>query len=136
MTRFTSHLDDVPVKPVAYESVVWRESTQWPGVRFQLLRMSLMRRHRLMQELKNSVPEEAFHRAQGGVGNDISAVELQARIDERVIRTALLSIEGLDIDGSAATVDSLIESGPEGLAREIAEAIADESSLGAEQRKN
>lgn len=136
MTKFTLRSDDVSVKPVAYESFVWRESSIWPGVRFQLLRMSLMRRLRLMQELKNSAPEAAFHRAQGEVGDEIAAWELQAGIDERVLRTALVCIEGLDIDGRAATVDSLIESGPEGLAREIAEAIADESSLGDEQRKN
>jgi len=136
MTRSTSRLDEAPVQPVTYESAVWRESQHWPGVRFQVLRMSLMRRHRLMQELKALAPEEAFHRAHGQVASDISAAELQARIDEEVIRTALLKIEGLSIDGKAATVESLIESGPESLAREVAEAIAEESSLNEDERKN
>jgi hypothetical protein len=98
--------------------------------------MSLLRRHRLMQELKALAPEQAFHKAHGEIGSDISAAELQARIDEQVIRAALLKIEGLRIDGEAATVESLIESGPENLAREIAEAIAEESSLNEDERKN
>jgi hypothetical protein len=136
MTRFTSRLDEAPIEPVTYESAVWRESQHWPGVRFRVLRMSLMRRHRLMQELKALAPEEAFHKAHEGTTSEISAAELQARIDEQVIRTALLGIEGLSIDGEAATIESLIESGPESLAREIAEAIAEESSLNKDERKN
>lgn len=136
MTKSTSRLDDAPVQPVTYESAVWRESRQWPGVRFRVLRMSLMRRHRLMQELKALAPEEAFHTAHGEIASDVCAAELQARIDEQVIRTALLGIEGLNIDGEAATVERLIENGPESLAREIAEAIAEESSLSEDERKN
>jgi hypothetical protein len=98
--------------------------------------MSLIRRHRLMQELKTLAQEEAFHRAHDDIASDISAAELQAGIDEQVIRTALLGIEGLSIDGEAATVESLVESGPESLAREIAEATAEESSLNEDERKN
>ena len=53
------------------------------------------------------------------------------------IREAVVChLEGLRIDGEAATVESLIESGPENLAREIAEAIAEESSLNEDERKN
>ncbi len=95
-----------------------------------------MRRHRLMQELRALASEEAFHRADDEATSDIAAAELQARIDEKAIRTALLAIEGLSIDGEEATVESLIENGPESLAREIAEAIAEESSLTEDERKN
>lgn len=136
MTRSISRLDDAPAKPVTYESAVWRESHDWPGVRFKILRMSLMRRHRMMQELKSLAGEQAFHRASDEAPSDISAAELQARIDEQVIRTALLGIEGLSIDGEMATIESLIERGPESLAREIAEAVAEESSLSEHERKN
>ncbi len=136
MTRFTSRSDEVPTRPVTYESAVWRDSRHWPGVRFHVLRMSLVRRHRLMQELKALASEEAFHRANDKAASDIAAAELQARIDETLIRTALIGIEGLSIDGEEPTVESLIESGPESLAREIAEAIAEEISLTEEERKN
>jgi hypothetical protein len=137
MTRSTLRSDEGTNVPVMYESAIWRESLVWPGVQFRVLRMSLIRRHRLMQELKGTASEEAFHRAAPEeAGSEISAAELQAHIDEMVIRTALLEIKGLSIDGQPATVESLIESGPESLAHEIAEAIADESSLKEDERKN
>lgn len=137
MTRSTSRLDECTQVPVTYESAVWRESRLWPGVQFQVLRMSLLRRHRLMRELGSLATEEAFHRAvPEDAGSAISANELQTRIDEMVIRTALLGIKGLSIDGQQATVESLMESGPESLSREIAEAIAEESSLDENERKN
>jgi hypothetical protein len=137
MTKSTSHSDESPNAPVMYESAVWLGSRLWPGVQFRLLRMSLIRRHRLMQELKSLASEQAFHRAAPQeAGGEISAAELQTRIDEMVIRTALLEIKGLSIDGKPATVESLIDSGPENLSREIAEAIAEESFLNEDERKN
>jgi hypothetical protein len=137
MMRFTSRLDECAQVPVMYESAVWRESRLWPEVQFRVLRMSLLRRHRLMGELRTLATEEAFHRAApADTHSAISANELQTCIDEMVIRTALLEIRGLRIDGQQATVDSLLESGPENLAREIAEAIAEESSLDDNERKN
>jgi len=98
--------------------------------------MSLLRRQRLMQELGTLAQEVAFQKANGDVAGDIPATELQTRIDEKVMRTALLEIEGLKIDGQAATPESVIASGPVSLSREIAEAIAEESSLSGNARKN
>jgi hypothetical protein len=90
-----------------------------------------------MQAIKSLASEAAFHRAAPrGVGSEISAAELQARIDVIVIRTALLEIKGLSIDGQPASVEKLLDSGPASLAREIAEAIAEESFLNEDERKN
>lgn len=137
MTRSTLRSDEAASAPPMYESTVWRESRVWPGVRFQVLRMSLLRRHRLVQELQSLAAEEAFHRAATEEdGSEVSAAELQMRIDGMAIRAALIGIEGLSIDGQPATVASVMESGPESLAREIAEAIAEESSLNEHERKN
>lgn len=122
--------------PGPYESAVWRASRTRPGVRYQVLRMSLLRRHRLLLELRGLAAEQRFHAAQGGIESELAAAELRGRIDEMTIRAALLQIEGLNIGGEPATVESLLESGPEDLAYEIAEAIADESFLNAEERKN
>ncbi|MGD0581282.1 MAG: hypothetical protein ABSC08_20495 [Bryobacteraceae bacterium] len=105
-------------------------------MRYQVLRMSLLRRHRLMQELKELAAEQRFHAAKEGVESAIATAELRGRIDERVIRAALVQIEGLRIGGEPATVESLLEDGPEDLAYEIAKAIADESFLNEEERKN
>jgi len=137
MTRSTSRLDDGTNGRLMYESAVWRDSQLWPGVQFHILRMSLLRRQRLMQELQSLTSEESFHRAAPDeMGSEVSAAELQIRIDAIVIRTALLEMKGLSIDGQPASVESLLESGPESLAHEIAEAIAYESSLNENERKN
>jgi len=76
------------------------------------------------------------HAVQEGVASELAAAELRGRIDEKAIRAALVQIEGLSIGGEPATVESLLESGPEDLAYEIAAAIADESFLNEEERKN
>jgi hypothetical protein len=90
-----------------------------------------------MQELKSLASEEAFHRAAPQeAGSEISAAELQARIDVIVIRTAVLEIKGLSIDGQPASVEKLLDSGPASLAREIAEVVAEESFLNEDERKN
>jgi hypothetical protein len=90
-----------------------------------------------MQAIKSLASEEAFHRAAPrGVSSEISAAELQSHIDVIVIRTALLEIKGLSINGQPASVEKLLDSGPESLAREIAETIAEESFLTEGERKN
>ena len=90
-----------------------------------------------MQELRSLTGEEAFHAAAPDEsGSEVTARELQTRIDEMVIRTGLLKIKGLSIDGHHADVERLLERGPESLAREVAEAIAEESSLTENERKN
>jgi hypothetical protein len=143
MTKFTSRSADLAapgagaaIAPGHYESAVWRESRRRPGVRYEVLRMSLLRRHRLLLELKGLAAKQRFQAAREGVENEIAAAELRGRIDEKTIRAALVRIEGLSIGGAPATVESLLESGPEDLAYEIAEAIADESFLNEEERKN
>ena len=136
MTKSTSRSADPEAKPGQYENAVWHASRTRPGVRYQVLRMSLLRRHRLLMELKDLAAEQRFHAVQEGVASELAAAELRGRIDEKAIRAALVQIEGLSIGGEPATVESLLESGPEDLAYEIAEAIADESFLNEEERKN
>lgn len=136
MTKSTSRSADPEAEPGQYENAVWHASRTRPGVRYQVLRMSLLRRHRLLLELKDLAAEQRFHAVQEGVASELAAAELRGRIDEKAIRAALVQIEGLSIGGEPATVESLLESGPEDLAYEIAAAIADESFLNEEERKN
>ena len=136
MTKSTSRSADPEAEPGQYENAVWHASRTRPGVRYQVLRMSLLRRHRLLMELKDLAAEQRFHAVQEGVASELAAAELRGRIDEKAIRAGLVQIEGLSIGGEPATVESLLESGPEDLAYEIAEAIADESFLNEEERKN
>lgn len=53
-----------------------------------------------------------------------------------MIRFFLLKIDGLEIDGEPATVESLIKDGPDDLYREIAQAIAAELGLTNEEKEN
>jgi hypothetical protein len=98
--------------------------------------MSLLRRHRLMLQLKQLAAERAFHAAGNGVWDEISCAELHARIQTTAIRCGLAELEGLSIDGQLASIESLLERGPESLCTEIAEAIADENTVSSDERKN
>jgi hypothetical protein len=48
----------------------------------------------------------------------------------------LAAVYGLSIDGQTATVDALIQKGPEELAEEVAEQIRHELGLTEQERKN
>jgi hypothetical protein len=95
--------------------------------------MSVERRHALLVELRALEGERRF-RAAGGEA--IAAGEIETRMQALALRAGLVTLEGLVIDGATASVESLIGKGPESLAREIAEAIAEESTLSEDERKN
>lgn len=64
---------------------------------------------------------------------------LRIRVEEMqpaVLRWGLVSVDGLEIDGAAATVESLIESGPDDLVREIADELDELLGLRGESAKN
>jgi hypothetical protein len=67
--------------------------------------------------------------------------KLEASFGELLVRKLYLEwglkeISGLTIDGEAATVDHLIERGPEALTDEVVEAVQAELTLSDEERKN
>ncbi len=69
------------------------------------------------------------------------ADQLEAGLADLLVRRlylewGLAGIEGLHIDGEAATPETLIAAGPESLSEEIASSIQAELSLSDEERKN
>jgi hypothetical protein len=66
----------------------------------------------------------------------LGSAMVAAEIDATYIRWGLIEIQGLTIDGEAATADRLIEWGPEPLAREVVEAVKRECCLSEDERKN
>lgn len=60
----------------------------------------------------------------------------QTEFKPALIRWGLLEVRGLDIDGSPATVESLIDAGPETLVDEISEAIQAVMAMSDYERKN
>jgi hypothetical protein len=120
---------------VKYESVEWHDSSTRPGVRFALRKVSLAKRIELIRQVRQLCLREDYLRA------GESADQSEARIGDLLVRKlylewGLIEIRGLKIDGNAATVELLIQSGPEDLAEEIIEGIRQEIGLTEQERKN
>ena len=123
-------------EPVRWESAAWHESAELPGVRFQVARPSLMRRAELTRRVRDLVERARCHAASESPEERLSAAILQLEADRIYVEWGLVSIEGLQIDGVAATTETLLDRGPEAFCREIAERVRHESALTEDERKN
>lgn len=127
-----SHSDE----RVRYASSEWQDSRVLKGVRFEVARISLARRAEITRRMRASLSELEFRGGSEDVIERLAASHLEASIDRVYIECGLLAIEGLEIDGERAGAESLVERGPEGLSREIAEAVRRQCRLTEEERKN
>ncbi len=120
-----------------YESTKCVESRECAGVRFTVYRMSFGRRLELTRKVRELLGRLEFVRAgPGGNADDAEAALLAGEIDREYARWGLVSIEGLEIDGQAASAEDLIAKGPERLLAEVLAAIRREAGLDEEARKN
>ena len=124
-----------------YESTVEVASQRVPGARFTVERMSFGRRLELIRQLKGWLGKLEFVSAGtagpgGAPEQQAEAALLSGEIDRIYLRWGLRGVTGLAIDGEEATVENLIESGPEELVQEILEAIRREAGLREPERKN
>lgn len=120
-----------------YESTTVFDSKALPGVRVRLRRISFGARLELARLLRDAL--ERIDRAMSappGEARDAQAAGLAAEADMICLRWAVCGIEGLEIDGQAATVESLIERGPEPLVVETIERVRAECGLNEQERKN
>jgi hypothetical protein len=131
MTSSTLHL----VKP-QHESFAWFEAETHEGARYKIARMSLGRRIALARRIREAGRRLEFLEAGGGVQERLDAAVLQGEVDRAYLEWGLEAIEGLEIDGEAATPETLIEKGPANLAAEILERIRSECGLSESERKN
>jgi len=74
--------------------------------------------------------------AASDVREKLEAAVLASEIDRAYLEWGLVAIEGLEIDGAAATPESLIEAGPVELAAEILARIKAQCVLTEDERKN
>ena len=118
----------------ASEAVV--ESRVAQGVTFTVARMSFARRTELMRRVRELARRAEFLEAGQDPLEKMDAALLQAEIDRLYVAWGLRSVSGLEVDGKAATPDSLAESGPEELFREALAAVRTETGLSAAERKN
>jgi hypothetical protein len=121
---------------VQYESSVTFDSHCMPGVRYSIYRMSFGRRTELARRVLELSQRLEFLGAGETVRDKVEAALTNTEIERLYIQWGLKCIEGLEIDGSPATVESLIQSGPEALATEVVRRIQSESGISEAERKN
>lgn len=119
-----------------YESVVKRQSEAIPGVWYTMRRMSFGRRMELAMEIRELSRRMEFAGAGASAGDEMEAAILAAEIEQLYLRWGLVKVEGLVVDGAAASPELLLERGPEELTREILRGIQSECGLSEEERKN
>jgi hypothetical protein len=98
--------------------------------------MSLGRRIELSRRIREIGRKLEFLEAAGDVRDKLDAAVLQGEIDRAYLEWGLEAVEGLEIDGEAATPELTIDRGPLDLATEILARIRVECGLTEQERKN
>lgn len=119
-----------------YTSKLRKESAAFPGVWFEIRRVSLGRRIELSKQIRELSARISFAEAGTSFPEKLEASSLALEIERLYLQWGVESIEGLTIDGEPATVSAVIEKGPEDLYREMVAAVRHECGLSEEERKN
>jgi hypothetical protein len=120
-----------------YASTVTMDSKVAPGVRLTVRRMSFGRRVELTRQVKQLLGQLEFLSAkEAGVADQTEAALVASEIDRAYLCWGLAAIEGIEIDGKAATPEALLDAGPEDLVAEILGFVRREAGLSEEERKN
>jgi len=120
----------------AHESSAWFDAETCAGVRFRVARISVARRIELVRRIREIGRKVEFLEAGQDPREKLEAAVLAAEIDRVYLEWGLEEIQGLAIDGDAATPAMLIEKGPLDLAKEMLARIKRECGLSEDQRKN
>ena len=134
--KFLSRSAEKSGIPVSYESVMTTESKAIPGVVFVINRISFGRRMELSRLVREISKKAEFLEAGTELQERIEAGILTHEVDAMYLRWGLVSVEGLTIDGTPATAEQLLDSGPEALTQEIVAAIKAQCGLSEAERKN
>lgn len=120
-----------------YESTIKMESKVLPGVRYSVRRMSFGRRLELTRKVKHLLGRLEFLAAgEHTLEEEAEAKLVASEIDREYACWGLKDVEGLEIDGQAATAENLLDDGPEELVAEILEAVRREAGLSEDEKKN
>lgn len=119
-----------------WESRVWFDAQAMPGVRYEILRVSFGRRIELARRIREIGRKMEYLEAGATEKETLEATVLAAEIDRAYLEWGLVSVEGLEIDGAAATPATVVDQGPVDLAVEILSRIKSECGMTEEQRKN
>lgn len=129
--KFTLHSP----KPAEYSSVAWFESAAVPGCRYAVRKTSLGQRLELNRRARELAMRYEFLQAGNGA-DQLEASASDLLVQKLYLEWGIVAIEGMRIDGVAATCELVIESGPEALAGEMLQKVRAELELSEEERKN
>jgi hypothetical protein len=122
-------------KKSSYASLLWYESKTVQGVRYAIRRVSLSQRIELTKRARELSMRNEFLKA-GDAPEQLEASLADLLVRRLYIEWGLAELTGLSVDEEPATVEVLIDKGPEALADEIISAIREQLSLSEEERKN
>ncbi len=94
---------------------MWFDSETRAGVRFGIVRVSFGRRIELARRIREIGRKVEFLEAGNDAREKLEATVLAAEIDRAYLEWGLVGVEGLEIDGEAATPAALIDAGPVGV---------------------
>src|SRR5215469_2077219 len=101
-----------------YTSYEIAESSLAPGVTYTVAKMSFGRRVELTRRIRELGLRREYLEAGEKSNEKMAAALAAAEIDRITLLWGLIEISGLDLDGEAATPESLAACGPEELFRE------------------
>jgi hypothetical protein len=120
----------------AWESRIWFDAEAIAGVRYEIVRVSFGRRIELARRIREIGRKMEYLEAGNDARETLEATVLAAEIDRAYLEWGLVAVEGLEIDGAAATPETLVERGPVELAMEILGRIKSECGMTEDERKN
>ena len=119
-----------------YTSSAWFDAEACAGVRYAIVRVSFGRRIELARRIREVGRKMEYLEEASDSREKLEAAVLAGEIDRAFLEWGLIGVEGLTIDGTAATPQTLIEAGPIELATEILAHIKGASGLTENERKN
>jgi hypothetical protein len=119
-----------------YDSQIVVESKTIRNVRFTIRRLSFGRRLELARKIRDLASRIEYLEAGNDPKEKMTAALLSREVDEIYLRWGLASVEGLELDGVAATPETLLQDGPEDLVNQALEAIRAQFGLSEDERKN
>lgn len=120
---------------VSFQSLLWLNSASFPGVRFAIRKISLAQRIEFSKQVRDLTLRNEFLRA-GEVTDQLEASMADLLVQKLYLTWAVAEITGMTIDGAPASVELLIERGPEALVQEIGDTIRLQIELSDVERKN
>jgi hypothetical protein len=119
-----------------WESRIWFDAEAMDGVRYEIVRVSFGRRIELARRIREIGRKMEYLEAGSDARETLEATVLAAEIDRAYLEWGLVAVEGLEIDGVAATPETLVDRGPVELAMEILGRIKSECGMTEDERKN